>query len=572
MSTLAEASGKYSTPLRLLLLVVLLVTPLGEVFFNKSASLYAYILVLLAPLVLLTNTLLVFLLSLATSLITASLNSPVLLVFSAITALLGFLVLYTESSTSILSRVLVSLAAFTPLYILTPFSLAPATLVLAVLLGLSAREYLRLGRSRVDVFLESKVTYLGEPARYRVVVTCPGLFKYTVLEDGKSVASGLARSRASLDLSFSCKHLGVNEKSISVLVEDVRGLAKITHGPYTLSVRVVARLKRLLKQAEKLIEEYASYLSTPRVLKVILTPTVTLRAEKSALGGAGLVGVGGFGAGISGAGLREMESEESQRALKLETRASEVQVEVEVSSTKSSESSAVKWVVPKVLLLEVEGSLSRHAARDFGGEYMGTREYVPGDNPRTIHWKKSLRKELSEDYCVKIYARERESSSGGGGVRVILADLTAVNPVELDLMLSALYGELLSELSTEKPLTQVHLFIKIPGEEGLLYISGGVVDALVALNTITRKHSLRALYNYETWKRSRIIELRGSTGFIGDLEMYYRALGLSLVKAIESKIGRRKATVQVIHSNALACKYAVITHVLKDSGFTVLKL
>ena len=139
MSTLAEALSKYSTPLRLLLLVVLLATPLGEVFFNKSASLYAYILVLPAPLVLLTNTLLVFLLSLATSVITASLNSPVLLVFSAITALLGFLVLYTESSTSILSRVLVSLAAFTPLYILTPLSLVPATLVLAVLLGSSAR-------------------------------------------------------------------------------------------------------------------------------------------------------------------------------------------------------------------------------------------------------------------------------------------------------------------------------------------------------------------------------------------------------------------------------------------------
>lgn len=493
---------KHSILLRLLIVVSVLTCLLGDVYFNKHVNLYNYILALLTIPLLLSNPLLVFLLSLTLSIVMSSLSSTLLLLFSVIVVALGFLVLYLESSTSILSNILISLVAFTPVYIVIPLSLIPILTIIVLVVVLSIREYLRLGRSNVEVFLDSKVAYLGDLVKYRVIITCPGLFKYSVLDEDKSVVRGLATSRVTLDLTFRGDYLGVNERNISVLIEDVRGFARLVHGPYTLSFRVLARISGLLKRAEKLIEKYAMYLSTPRILKV------------------------------------------------------------------SFESLTTSWTIPLRLIREVEIEASRFTSRAYFGEYMGIREYEPGDNPRAIYWKKSLRREFLKDLYVKVYARESTSTSKGA--RVILADLTATNPVELDVLLSALYGELLSEVSREKPLIQVHLFIKIPGEE-LLYISGKVIDVVVALNAIIQKHDVKALYNYETWRRARIIKLGESIGLISDLENYYRALGLALVEIIKSKVGRR-TTVQLIYSNALAYKYTIISQALKDSGFIVLKL
>jgi len=221
-------------------------------------------------------------------------------------------------------------------------------------------------------------------------------------------------------------------------------------------------------------------------------------------------------------------------------------------------------------LREIETTISQIATRSYIGEYVGVREYEPGDTLRHIHWKKSLRKELLEELYVKTYTRELESSGGGGGIRIIIADLTTTSPFELDLILSALYGELLSELSREKPLTPVHLFIKIPGEREILYVSGKAIDAVLALNKIIQRYNVRALYNYETWRRTRTIKLGKAMGFIGKLEEYYRALGLGFAELLKSKVSK-KATVQLIHSNALAYKYAIIAEAIRDAGFIVLK-
>ncbi len=553
--------------LRILLLVAVYTGLIVEVYFNKYINSYMYFLALFTIPQLLFDSLLVYLLSLAISVVMASSGSTILVFFSTTIALLGFLVLYVGSYTSIPSKVLTSLLAFIPLYILSPISLIPAIVLFAVLVGLSIREYLRLSKSSVRVSPETRIVHLGEPVKYRVKITCPGVFKYTVFEENRRTISALARDRVSLDLSLRCKLLGVNEKSINILVEDVKGFAKITHGPFTLTFKVLARIDHFLKQAERLIEKYAAYLSTPRILKVTVTPVIMGSAgEERALGGAGYTGAGGLGASISGVDRGEIEKRGSKESFELKTAVSAVSRETEGSLMKSG---FIKWIIPWRLIREVEGAVSKYVAASYTGEYIGVREYEPGDNPRVIHWKKSLRRELMDELYVKIHARELESSGGGGLTRVILADLTATSPVELDVMLGALYGELLSELSSEKPFTQVHLFIKIP-REGLLYVSGKVLDVVVALNTIIQKHTVRALYNYETWRRTRSIKLGESTGFIGDLERYYRALGFGLVEMLESKVGKR-ATVQLIHSNALAYKYSIIAQTLRDSGFTVLK-
>jgi len=492
---------KHGNLLRLIIVVSVLAGLLGEVHFNEHVNLHVYILAPLAVPLLLVNSLLVFLLSLTLSIIMASLGL-ISLLFSLVVVVIGFLTLYLETHTSISSKVIASLLAFTPVYIVTPISLIPVFTVIVLVIALSIKEYLRLSKSNVEVFSETRVAYLGELVKYKVVITCSGLFKYSIFEEGKSIVSDVATGMVTHNFSFRSNRLGVNEKNISVLIEDVRGFARIVHGPYILSFRVVARITGLLKKAERLIEKYAMYVSTPQILRVSFEPP------------------------------------------------------------------AVNWTIPQRLIREVEAKVSHHTSTGYFGEYMGIREYKPGDNPRAIYWKKSLKRESLEDLYVKVYAKE--SANISSGARVLLADLTATNPIELDVLLSALYGELLSEISRERPLTQVHLFVKIPGEEPL-YISGKVVDVVVALNTIIQKHNIKALYNYETWRRSRTIRLGESTGFISGLENYYRALGLAFAEVVKSRVGR-KAAIQLIYSNALAYKYSIISQVLKDSGFMVLKV
>jgi len=566
MSFTARALSNYRV-LRLLLVIVVLACVAIRSYFERRVDIYNYILVLLSIPLVLSRPLLVFTLSLAFSIVIASLNYTVLLVFSTIIAILGFLVLYVESLSNILSKVITSLLVFTPIYIVVPLSLIPVLVVAALLVLISIREYLRLSKSSVDVFLESGIAYLGDLVKYRVVIMCPDFFKYSVLEGNKSVTSGLATNRVVLDLSFRGEYLGVIERSVRVIVEDVRGFARIVHGPYTLSFKVLARVSGLVKRAEKLVEKYAVYLSTPRVVKVVLGRGVEGFAGVSRVVGG--VGVSGW-SGLSGEVLREHGVSELATTQILPPGVdltSRVISGVEKPFTERSV--GFKWVIMKTLMREIQATISLYTSRAYFGEYMGTREYQPGDSPRIIHWKKSLRRELLEDLYVKVYAKELTSSGGGGGVRIILVDLTATSPFELDMLLSALYGELLSELTRERPLTQVHLFIKIPREE-LIHVSGKLVDVTVALNTIIQKYDVKALFNYETWRRTRSIRLGESLGFISNLENYYRAYGSALAELFKT-ITSERATVQLIHSNALGYKYSIITQTLKDAGFMVLR-
>jgi hypothetical protein len=559
-TSLRELRG-YSRVARLLLVVVVLVCLIVRVYYEGFTSVYSLIYAVFTIPVLLGNSILVFLLSLAIGFITASLESTALLLLSTIVALLGLLVLYWEAPGKVFNIAAASLLASTPIYIAAPISLVPALSTGGVLLLFTIREYLRLGRSAVEVYAEQSTTYIGEPVKYRVVASCPGSFRYSVLEESKSVSSGVASGEITLEIPSRVEHLGVIEKNIRVVLEDTRGFARVTHGPYTLTYKILARVSGLIKRAEKLVEKYAEYLSTPRVVKITLGHGFEGSiGETASTLGAGPRGTGDLGSGATGRG--EEVTAVRQSTLSIESTKLPAKPRVESGLE-------LKQAIMKALVGKIQAAISYYASKAQRGDYSGVREYEPGDNPKLIHWKKSLRRELLEDLYVKIYSAEQVGGGGGAGTRVILADLTAVNPVELDTLLSALYGELLYELAGEKPLTRVHLFLKIPGEE-LIYVSGKVVDVVVALNTIIQEYDVRALYNYETWGRTRSIKLGESIGFISELENYYRAVGLAIAEVLRSNTGGKTA-VQLIHSNSLGYKYAIVKRTLRDAGFMVLE-
>ena len=210
--------------------------------------------------------------------------------------------------------------------------------------------------------------------------------------------------------------------------------------------------------------------------------------------------------------------------------------------------------------------LSKLAVKSHTGEYIGVREYMSGDSPKIIHWKKSLRREDLEDVYVRLYAREIEKG-GGRGSRVLYVDLTSTNQRELDLLVSTLYSKLLRSLSRQSPLINTHLFLKLPAGD-TYYINGKLVDVTAALNTIIQKHGLQPLYNYQFWRGGRLIMLGEARGIVGDLESYYKELGLAISVSLREKVGEGSSIV-LIHSNALAYKYSIISRVLQDSGFIV---
>jgi len=550
---------------RLLLLVTTLVCLFVRVYYEGYVDAYSLIYVLFTLPVLLGNPVLVFLISLAVSFITVSLEYIILLLLSTIVALLGLLLLYMEASGNLFNIAVTSILVFTPVYIVAPASLIPALSTGVVLLIFTMREYLRLGKSTVEVYPERSIAYIGEPVEYRVIASCPGSFKYIVLEENKRVNSGVANEKITLEIPSRIEHLGVVERSLQVILEDTRGFAKIVHGPYVLSFKMIARASSIIKKAEKLVEKYAEYLSTPRVVKIAFGHGVEGSiGETSFTIGAGPRGMGDLGSGAADRGGEAAVVKQSEMSIKLTSGVVKEQSKPRVDSGLEA-----RKVIMKTLVSKIQAAITYYAYKAQRGDYSGVREYEPGDNPKLIHWKKSLRRELLEDLYVKIYSAEQVGGGGGAGTRVILADLTATNPVELDTLLSALYGELLSELTSENPLTQVYLFLKIPGED-LIHVSGKVVDVVVALNTIIQEYDVRALYNYETWGRSRSIKLGGSAGFISELENYYMIIGLAIAEAIRSNTGG-KIAVQIIHSNALGYKYAIVKRVLRDSGFMVLE-
>ncbi|MCX8205587.1 MAG: DUF58 domain-containing protein, partial [Candidatus Nezhaarchaeota archaeon] len=208
------------------------------------------------------------------------------------------------------------------------------------------------------------------------------------------------------------------------------------------------------------------------------------------------------------------------------------------------------WRTPTKLLEKLSGAL-----KSLTGEYLGVREYQPGDSPRSIHWKKSLRTEGVENFVVKVFGSEEIEEAARGGEVAILADLAAPNPVELDTLLQAVYGTVLTAVERGGgAFSQVYLYIELPNDK-LYFISGKAIDVLYGLNAVLLSEKVETCHNYESWNRVEAPITGEPYGVLKDLADYYTALGNQLARDLEERSIKKGTVVQLLFSKTSAFKF-----------------
>ena len=189
------------------------------------------------------------------------------------------------------------------------------------------------------------------------------------------------------------------------------------------------------------------------------------------------------------------------------------------------------------------------------GDYRGVREYMPGDKPTQIHWKKSMSR---GELVVKTYEAGGEGG-GGGGKLLIVADWVSRSPEELDELVKKTYSAILQGMSEK------YLVLRAPS--GVVYfLRGGVPELLAGLDEVLRAEGVFQRLNYDGWSRGRVVEefheMLRSGGRLSRLARYYLAHGRALVLSLR-KLGVEEGIgFTIIHSDATAVRNHALYEVL----------
>jgi len=205
------------------------------------------------------------------------------------------------------------------------------------------------------------------------------------------------------------------------------------------------------------------------------------------------------------------------------------------------------------------------------GEYTGVRMYEPGDPFKTIHWKKSLSKQMlvSREYSVS-WEDERRSSSRGAGSVLYIANLDASNPLELDAIITGLLGGIV-DIASRSSRQEVDL-IMVSGRY-ITTLKGPASSVLRLLYDTLRENPLGVRYSYESINRYLSIEelLYINRGGSRVLEAVSTALNTSS-KAVAEALLKTGYTpprhYTVIHGKALSTWASNLIYTLNSLGYS----
>ena len=327
-----------------------------------------------------------------------------------------------------------------PSILLSPTSLLAYILIAFSLITWCLGKYLELGKVSIEPPREDVIAIVGKRISIDFGIRSKTPIRIYVLTKGY-VKVHEVQGETLLTVPYTSVRLGYQDLLVSVVTEDLDGLA-VRRFRYVIKVNVVPSVKVAIKIVETGLKGIIEVIGGP------LGGAYSGRTLKA--------GRGGTGFGIRGAGL-----------------GGEVGAEV------------IRGV--RYVRIHPRAQLKKRR-----GEYFGTRYYVPGDDIKMIHWKKSASK---GELVVKEFVVGGVSGGGGGaGGLVMFIDLIASSPEELDRLAYTSLATLVKKAVTG-PEDEVVTFFVLPNDR-LEIIHGRAIDVLAAIVNMFKKRNIYTEFNY----------------------------------------------------------------------------
>lgn len=201
------------------------------------------------------------------------------------------------------------------------------------------------------------------------------------------------------------------------------------------------------------------------------------------------------------------------------------------------------------------------------GDYIGVRPYLSGDNPRNIHWKKSL---AHGELIVKEFSSSGGGGSGGGYGRVIyFIDLVSCDPLELDRLAYSSIAVLSYSLRLDARGEKI-LFLTTP--DNITYVFKGYgVEVLAALASIFTRKKIFTQFNYRSVNEvvdNKAIKslLDYDNEFVKKLVSVNERFFVEVLRSLRVN-GIFNANFTVIHGRPTSFKYSFLRYRLEREGF-----
>ncbi len=200
------------------------------------------------------------------------------------------------------------------------------------------------------------------------------------------------------------------------------------------------------------------------------------------------------------------------------------------------------------------------------GDIAGVREYQAGDNPKFIHWKKSL------SYR-KLMVTERES--GGLGEVIVLADLTCTNNSSLDKLLYTLLYTIDKAVIEKQELITLYVY-----NRSRVLLAMEKRDPKIVLKKLLENLSM--LINNTIYTSNSVLKegepLYSSGGFLSKASRVNYELMLSrhpasiVVSRIMFLVRNERPLVKLIYDDQwFKHIYVIVKNLLVENGFNVIK-
>lgn len=484
-----------------LLTTVLITYSVTALYGVLTTGEYYYVLLLVFnPLYYLAKGLYRFISGYAFSLLYLYLNPGLNLVLGLILVFFTILIFYEYLlNASSVEKPLLSLVEivliYTPIFVLEPVTVVPGVLITLMLIMAVFAEYVELSVFKVELISSPLSIYLGDAGKIELEIHGKGEAGVHVYLNNKLVENLNVKDHAKLELIIKPEYAGLQKYFVNVELKGRRGLAKLLLKPMSIEVRVIPRHTSIARLAKAILEKYIHEVRAPIIL--YMSPR-------------------------------------------------------EAHHVKPGGVPVFNWSTS----FKVYDVLEKTIGKSVQGDYAGAREYIPGDSPRSIHWKKSI--SMSE-LIVKEYSTTHGSETSYS--TVIIADWIAPNPIELDMLIEATYSAVIGDKSPKV------LLLKVP-RAGVYLVKGKAIDVLAALESIIKTERIEALFNYESWPRVGIItHLEVNTEIYRNLVKYYEIQAGALVNELEKQGVLRGSLFYTIYSKSLSLKYNIMTKYMVEHGY-----